>query len=481
MPQTNRNEMEKRRSAEARREATVAHNLEVFKTARRALWEQKTDVAIAKAQRQKRVMDLSSKRYASLTERRCKVAELYTEEAGAWRDELQKNGATETPEVRKIRLETRALALKETRERERRAYVEDCYARQRRLACDDVRTRDSQALLDLVNDERRVQSEVSAVKRKEDEERKKTESAEFLQRLQQADDDEAMKLAGNTKRCDEVKRALDAQVLALNERRTRAAARKRQEDQDEYDEWKQATDAEKTKLNQARLDARARGKRVQKLNRDAEQKRSLEAQEERRQDLLLLDYALHLEDQANKKDAARLQDEELMAQRYKSYLDGFARKQELDEANLNAERLRLENRIWEAKDQEQKNQTDARNYLRAQVHAGRQEQMALQQARLQKDRDDRLKEIQHIHDIQDSLDKEEALHIQKRQNANLHNKAYIRDQIHSKKNRNLLEQQAAYLEAKMQQKVEEAHALDVANQGGIANLHHHLKNTNWYT
>jgi hypothetical protein len=51
----------------------------------------------------------------------------------------------------------RAYALRDAREEERRKYVQECYDRQWRDACDDARLLDSKALVNYMSKERLAQ------------------------------------------------------------------------------------------------------------------------------------------------------------------------------------------------------------------------------------------------------------------------------------------------------------------------------------
>ena len=472
-------EMDKRRASEVRMEATVAHNKEVFKTTRLALWEQSTDLTIAKKSRERRVKELSAQRMGLLEERRRKLKELYESEAAMWRDAMQR--PLETTESRKLRLEKRALELKEAREKERLEFVESCYARQRRLASDDVRTRDSKALSDLVAFERQEQAKNRASEKKNSEEMKKQEMDEWLQRLALVDEDEALKRFTEENSVKNLKDALSAQVKDSDRRKAEAFQKKMTEDNEELENLRNAIHEDRQNILKQRQDAKQRGKDIREQNSETALINGQKAEEDKRRDLVLLNYALHLEDLANKQDEAKLHHEEVVSQRYKSYLDGLAKKQATDQTRLDAERLVLENRIWEAKGAEEQRQHDAREFLRAQVHQGRQEQLALQKSEAIRERQDRLKEIETIAAYQKHLDATDDQMTQLRRQVNVANLEAIRHQIYEKRDKKKQEEQALFLEAKMQQATERQHATMAASQGGFANLHHPLQSTNWYT
>ena len=186
-------EMNARRAAANRVEDMVRYNTESWISTERARWERKTHATIKKRERTTRIRAMDAKAADGLRERRMRLATLLREEAEGWRKEVASRpsgdlvhvrtdtyfkrtsprrckgsraendaraaGKTErrpqanfgeTPEVRKAKLENKALELGRRREAARKKTVDECYARQRRLACDDVRSRDSEAFVRAV-------------------------------------------------------------------------------------------------------------------------------------------------------------------------------------------------------------------------------------------------------------------------------------------------------------------------------------------
>ncbi|KAJ8607073.1 hypothetical protein CTAYLR_009898 [Chrysophaeum taylorii] len=472
-------EMEKRRQYESRIEETVRRNLEVVKTTQRALWENKTEAVIEKSQRERRVDALKERRRRDLTDRRLRLAALLNEEAAAYRAAAREAG--ETAEMRKARLSERARLLSEKREKERREYVAECYRRQRRAACDDVRSRDSEAVAKVVEAERESQTAAKALARAAAQEEEARYVEDWKARLKQADEDEKAKVDGTRSRAREVKTALEEQVEDRRRREEERRRKREQEDAEELADLGRARAADQEAAHKAREEARDRGLGVQEFNRAQQAARTRRAEEEKRRDLLLLDYALKCEEEANRRDEAKAENEEEMARRYKSYLDGFAKKQEEDDAKITAERLEIENRIWKQKDDEQRKQAEARAYLMAQVNAGRQEQLARQRRALIDEKAERRAEVEALRRQREDLDRQEDEKLARRQAVYKANMLEVRDQMATKANLRADERQAAYLEAKLQAKVDRDHAAAVANEGGVVRTHHPLKGTQWYT
>ncbi|KAF1778260.1 hypothetical protein GQ600_16510 [Phytophthora cactorum] len=169
---------------------------------RSAKWEDSLYDKGEKKQVQRTVVQLKNQHESQLHSRRLRLAELYNREMEEWRDECLAN--VETPEDRKQKMIQRALALKERREQERRAIVEEKRMQQYRESCDDIRVEDSnkvQQIDRLKKEERDRRDAEMAIKRNEEmknildlqlEDRKRMEDHEQLsewERLKQVEED----------------------------------------------------------------------------------------------------------------------------------------------------------------------------------------------------------------------------------------------------------------------------------------------------
>ena len=93
----------------------------------------------------------------ALLERRRRLAELLNDELQQWQAETL--AKVETQEDRKARIMERAYALRDKRDKAREEYIQECYNRQWRDACDDARLLDSLALTKHMSDGRLAQIE----------------------------------------------------------------------------------------------------------------------------------------------------------------------------------------------------------------------------------------------------------------------------------------------------------------------------------
>lgn len=472
-------EMERRRVVETRVEDIENHNREIFVTTQRAKWEQTTDGAIERRGRSRRVMAYQAEHRARVTERKLRLAALLEADSAEWRRELAMFG--ETPESRTQRLSQRAMELGARRENERRATVEAAYAKQQRLACDEVRARDSQAVLEHV-----TRNRASQISEKVCKERAETlAESEYVERwragLSVADAAESAKLLAARARRHEVKDVLDEQVESLRTRSRAATFKRRDEAKQELDEWSSAVTAESEKVERARSDARSRLLETMAANGAMDEGRDAAARELRQRDATLLEYALQKERRDDARDDAKRDDEVEMGLRYRAYLDGFERSQLVNEERVASERLEIENRIWERKDAEQRAQVDARDYLAAKVHAGRDLQMRDKQRASEEEKAYDRADLETMRRQQEATNKEQDATARAHSMNRLRNQQGVRTQVAFKKSSTAQDAQRDFLEGKKQAKVERDFERRVANEGGQVNTHHPLQSTQWYT
>ena len=97
-----------------------------------------------------------------LQQRKNELQSLYGGEMSHWKETL-KSSLEVTPEERMERIRTRAYDLNAKREAERKEFVEECYERQWRDACDDLRAFDSKATLDRIVKDRESMIEIRRI------------------------------------------------------------------------------------------------------------------------------------------------------------------------------------------------------------------------------------------------------------------------------------------------------------------------------
>lgn len=110
-----------------------------------ATWENKQHDGIEKRRVEQRMSALEARETAALEGRRQRLSDLLNAESQANLAALE--GMKETPEQRLQKMESRARALRENAEIERKQFVEESLYKRWRRDCDDLRERDSKVVL----------------------------------------------------------------------------------------------------------------------------------------------------------------------------------------------------------------------------------------------------------------------------------------------------------------------------------------------
>lgn len=217
------------------------------------------------------------------------------------------------------------------------------------------------------------------------------------------------------------------------------------------------------------------------FNKQAKLIREEEASIEREENAILLDYALRKEqEQIAAEEAKRLANRQA-ALKYKKFLEEQMVKEAEDTAFVDEVRRREEEKVWKARDDALQAREDARKYLMKMVDEGRQEQIHHKYEQLKKEKEEDYKFLDKFaQENQESIRKEREESERRRQIA-LRNKDELNTQILTKKQKEELERQEAYLADKQMQYRERLHQQRLAEQAGSVRLNYPLQKNNWYT
>lgn len=217
------------------------------------------------------------------------------------------------------------------------------------------------------------------------------------------------------------------------------------------------------------------------FNKQAKLIREEEASIEREENAILLDYALRKEqEQISAEEAKRLANRQA-ALKYKKFLEEQMVKEAEDTAFVDEVRRREEEKVWKARDDALQAREDARKYLMKMVDEGRQEQIHYKYEQLKKEKEEDYKFLDKFaQENQESIRKEREESERRRQIA-LRNKDELNSQILTKKQKEELERQEAYLADKQMQYRERLHQQRLAEQAGSVRLNYPLQKNNWYT
>merc|ERR1711998_709985 len=204
-------------------------------------------------------------------------------------------------------------------------------------------------------------------------------------------------------------------------------------------------------------------------------------EQDKAEDLMLLQYALDKEKADEAFELKKKMQERDATKQYQEFPRVQMAKEAEDTAMVDELRKAAEDAIWEKKENEQRKQREAREFLMAEVDRGRQQQIKekFQNSRLGLEDDvlvgakfkEQQKELDRI-----ELEKETA-----RKQARIDNMLGVRGQAAMKEKLRAKEEQAKFLSSKLMAKMEEEHGKKLALQAGVARTFYPIKQTQWYT
>lgn len=443
----------------------------------RTKWEVATDGRLEVARKGARVSQLQGQSDALLLARKRQLAGVLNAEMDAWQKEFRDVSAS--PEEVKAGLQARALALRDEREAERRAFVDAMYTLQWQNSCDDGRLLDSKATIGRVMADRTVQlqqkADVAAKLAADDQ----VLSQDWKRRIDLLEQKEDAKDAYRATMEREIKGMLDVQVDAHLRQKEALRARQARDAKEELDEWRAAKAKEDAKELSRYTDAHARGLETRTFNEARLGARGEVAEAQRAEDLLLLNYALAKERGARDAEQAKKDDEKATTKRYQEYLRLQMVKNAQDMSEVDAVRQAAEGRIWAAREAEQQARRDQRSAQWRAVDASRQAQMALKADRDAAERAATLAPPPSTH--QADLDAAAATKAEKARQARADNQRAVLAQGAHKQKLAARDEQDKYLESKVMLKVEAEHRFRLTQMAGTVKTNFPNKHTQWYT
>eukprot|EP00904_Undaria_pinnatifida_P013443 jgi/Undpi1/9229/HiC_scaffold_26.g11687.m1 len=474
---------EKQRENERRWEQSVQGIAATDKVIAFANWENKTAGTIASRLGKERLKNLQGADAEELLARRHRVADLYNREMEQWEREIL--NSAETAEERKLRILDKANKLKNAREGARLKYVQECYDRQWRDACDDARTLDSKANTEWVTAQRweQVAERVATEKASglENARLEEMHMEKIRERIRYLETQEQAALDKKERGNQLMRNDLNTQVAYNADRRRQLWEQTARDDLKELTELRALVRKEEEKADAQKKEAYARGAEVRDFNEARREMRVAAAKETREQDLVLLEYAIQKDKAGENEEKAKREEEKRVLRQYNEYLKEQMVKEAEDEAQYDEIRQKAEGRIWDQRDAQLKAQRDARDTLMQQVHLGRQEQMRLKALR---EKDQLAADAEQARlDRENFLAEEERerqKEMRKRQEL-LDNTALLREQMVGARALAEKERQEEYLRVKQMEAYERRHSERLEKQAGVVVTHHPLKHTQWYT
>jgi len=350
-----------------------------------AQWETRTSIRIDKQDLLNRADRLVQLDEESLKQRQANIRTLYENDKLRWSIKLEELQHVSTDE-RMNQIREKALRLKDKRERERLEFVNECYERQWRDGCDELRTLNAKAVTDRV-----MRDRAAMIKSKSQEDQDDTNGSEKAE-IQLNESEQEIKIE-NQKKNVEIKTALDSQVEYIRMKNKRLNEEKRIEERQKLERWKMEEDIEKERKLQARRDAQAQGEEILEANAKRLEDRERDAVVHRKEDKLLLDYALSKENIEIQKEQRQRNQGKEAAKEYLSFLREQMTKEKEDNKLVDTIRNQEMGRIWTKREQRIQERNDAKRHLMAEVHSSRLEQIKEKELRIKKEKEELAKQV----------------------------------------------------------------------------------------
>ena len=303
-----------------------------------------------------------------LGKRKEELSALLDDEMSHWKRTLQSSSEV-TQEERMERIRKRAYELKAKREAEREAFVEECYERQWRDACDDLRAFDSKATLDRI-----VKDRECMIRRRDTEARNrvKQDESEAMSLIHKDEsDDQSRRRRANL----EFKMALDHQ---LEWKRSRAESISRQTQLEEREELRELAALEREAKEYAKESiekARRDGEDLLRETRARAEVSESRQDMERKQNLILLQHALDNEQGQIQAEQAKKEVGKDLASEYIQCLRQQMKLEENESEHLNSIRKGELERLARVNDDKIATESDTRRRWMEDVDTSRQAQI----------------------------------------------------------------------------------------------------------
>lgn len=464
-------------------DAAISANLkatgEYQKVSLRTKWENDLTDKWEEKQKTQRVAQLRRSSAEDLLMRKKQLAELLNSEMSQWEKEF--SSEKETPADRKLSLQTRALALRDENERERRAFCDKMYRLQWQTSCDDGRLLDSKATVQRVMEDRAEQ-----LRQKEEIRQKllleeEMLSREWQQRIDELEARENEKESARRRQEMEIKGMLDTQVASHAVRKEALRARVAAEATEELTALKAAKDKDRAKEHAKISLERSMGTETREFNQSRLHLRGEAAERVRGEDLLLLNFALDKERAEAAAEHAKKHAEHETTKRYQEYLKAQRVREAQNTAAVDAVRKAQEDAVFEAREKEQQDRLDARNSLWAKTDAGRREQIRMRAEREAKAQEEDAVEVAKIGRNQAELDRIEAEKVAAFKKAVVDNHSGILAQVGHRNRLKKKEEQGKFLESKIMLKAESEHRQRLTELAGEVKVYFPNKHIQWYS
>jgi len=464
----------KRRAHEAQvRSSNAEYIKQTSKAHRQAEWEQRTTERIARTRCKHHAKLFAEQDEREAAQRRQQLEVLYESDMNQWKEMVEAVQVI-SREKQMEQIRERAYRLKEQREAERRAFVEECYRRRWREGNDETRTQDSIAIAHKTIEDRKNAINVVDEQSRDltEKERYVRDSAERLKKYEQREKEEEKY---HRLKNAEVTSALDMQVMYKKSEAECKENVRRQEEMEKRQQKTLSEEEERQKQEQARQEKYLHGREMLEANgkRQAECKAAKDI--ERQKDKVLLTYLLE-------KENKEVKNEKLKKEREKQMSIAFINDvQEDNTSEIDLIRKEATEKICQKRDEKVKAQEEARHRLNIDVQQARQLQIKERMERTEKEKQDLAAEAAFQEErlkAQEELERKSLDEFKRQTISNMEeNKALIEqrrtDQLKNKQQTYLQHKEMIYEEKQYQEQLKRV--------AGNAAPRYSLKGTEWYS
>ena len=425
-----------------------------YNTERILDWENRTNAQIQQREVSNLTQQYLKEDGEELRRRQQELQQLYGGEMDRWKSEV-KDKLEVTQEQKMEQIRERAYALKAKREAERQEFVKECYERQWRDACDDLRAIDSKATLDRLAEDRKIMLEVKKAML----EKQKTEECvgESMSFLHDREEDEEHRREINMR----TKQALDQQLKWKREHQATLLAQKKYEEEQQLQRLAQLEKKSKEAHNELVRKAKKEGEDMYQQMLERSKLREERKKIESDHDLILLQHALEKEKHEIEAELAKKEEGKEAAFEYVQCLRAQLKEEVAEKQATNAIRDEASEKIFRKNDERLAAEAERRRQWMEEVKVSREEQIRMKQREIERLR--REEELEVIETRAEQLGQEEA-EIEREEQAKkerlenmMANKAIVdkmsRDRESQQQSKFLLSKQLAYEERLWQQKL----------------------------
>ena len=364
---------QRRRDQERLLHETKSYLHQQHKTERLLDWENRTNAQIQQRQICNLTQQLLKEDNDELKKRQENLQKLYGAEMDQWKSEL-KEKLEVTQEQRMEQIRERAYALKSKREAERQQFVKDCYQRQWRDSCDDLRAIDSKATLDRLAEDRKFMLEAKKASMAQEKVRDEC-AGDSMSFLQDRDDGESHRREINMR----TKQALDQQLKWKREQQAFLADKRKREEEEQlrhlaYLEEK-SREAQKAQLVKARKEGEDMHQEMLERSKLRAERSKLESDH----DSILLRHALEKERSEIEMEKAKKEEGKEAAFEYVQCLREQLKEEAAERQNTNAIRDAASEAIFKKNDERLAAEAERRRQWVEEVKVSRQEQIKTRQ------------------------------------------------------------------------------------------------------